>query len=689
MTGPIRKLDVSLIKNVVSGNSSKKNSENCGKKKHLASQEVQGFMGCEAPDEGPNSLWQNPAKREVLSIEDVYTQNYTNGKMIPRLKKRIKIITRSIKNRFSVGEKKNRLNVLNSEVKSVSIKERCEDIFASSPATLSMIVKIENELNKYRVDLNNVREKFSGLTHKNKIKLIKEINLYLRVLEKRKASMLTLGSLLRAKYNKVEVVKKYLYDQKKQGLINERSEFFISWLSKYQRGISAKLLDSSLCNQPVLEQDKKTVKKFYKGVEKIAKRLSLRVTAKDLIGKEVSLLEKGKVSIIQKEIKLYKDGGFHVFVQHSIPASSIQSDPKIKGEYDMFPVDYDGGFISSYSKTNIDHATNLFVSKLSVKREGNQPVSQIVRHGILSPYGLPKDCIERKKGARARVEEVIIASLSTKPELLKVAMQGKVPSLTLVSTSLVTPDSLRKYLGQQAEKEMLQDQIDAYKQVQNQKPLKLQIKLPNGNFKTIKLDVNIIPFNLGVNSYAVNSHLNSIAGGWSVSDRINSSSLNLLLGSLGHNKIGGLAGEFLRQYPNHPNKITIIELIMQIKDIYINKAHHRNEGGAHKLNSRISVLAECLGFVPTINCKSGKDRTGLAVAVTEALVADILLNKRVPDWKTVDQTSQYLVQEFATQGGHHDIQTLNTGVPGFKCQKYILEKYMPNVHVQDFIKGLA
>ena len=689
MAGAIRKLDVSLIKNVVSGNSSKNNNENGGKKKPLVSHEVQGYMGYEAPDEGPNSLWQNPVKRQVLPIEEVYAHNYSKGKLITRLKKRVQVITKSITKRFSFGKQSKKPNLLKLDRQDISIKRRCKDIFASSPASLSMIVTIESELKKYRDELNNVGGKLGDLSHENKTKLIKDICLYLRVLEKRKTNMLTLGSLLRLKYNKIEVVKKYLYDQKKQGLINERSEFFVSWLGKYQRGISAKLLDSNLCNQPVLEQDKNTIKNFYKGVEKIAKRINLNVTAKDLIGKEVSLLEKGKLSIIKKEINLYKASGFHVFEQFSIPACSIQSDPKNHGDYDMFPTDYEGGFISSYSKSNIHHATNLFISKLSVKGEGNQPVSQIVRHGILSPYGLPKDCIQRKQGARTRVEEVIVASLSTKPELLQIAMQGGVPSLTIVSTSLVTPDSLRKYLGKQEEKEMLKDQIDAYKQVQNEKPLKLKIKLPNGKIKTIKLDVNIIPFNLGVNSYAVKSQLNSIAGGWSVSDKINSSSLKLLLGSLVHNEAGGLAGEFLRQYPKHPNKIFVIELIKQIKEIYINKAHHRNEGGAHKLNSRISVLAEFLGFVPMINCKSGKDRTGLAVAVTEALVADILLNKRVPDWKTVDQMSQYLVQEFAIQGGHHDIQALNTGVPGFNCQKYVLQKYMPNAHVQDFIKGLT
>jgi hypothetical protein len=95
----------------------------------------------------------------------------------------------------------------------------------------------------------------------------------------------------------------------------------------------------------------------------------------------------------------------------------------------------------------------------------------------------------------------------------------------------------------------------------------------------------------------------------------------------------------------------------------------------YRFNSRLMNMASLLGYVVHVNCRSGKDRTGIveaeAKSVAEALdvavtLGDktIALNYRRP----LDREEQATVRRYAILGGSVEVQLLNTGVPGSKMK---------------------
>lgn len=153
---------------------------------------------------------------------------------------------------------------------------------------------------------------------------------------------------------------------------------------------------------------------------------------------------------------------------------------------------YKGKGVCSKSAEETTHAVNLWLSE--VKDNNQSTLFSGIRHGVLSPYALPERSAARLQGAKNRAKEVVMAALFAKPELYKRALNHEEVTLRIASTSLLT------YLGK--EKGMLDDQVAAWKMLNNDGVIKLNIKNEKGEAQEVKVKLDIAIFNFGVNELA-------------------------------------------------------------------------------------------------------------------------------------------------------------------------------------------
>lgn len=434
--------------------------------------------------------------------------------------------------------------------------------------------------------------------------------------------------------------------------------------------------------------------------EKLVKTMDeagLKVTAKDIKKSVVARLNREQWHEVSKPGCVMANGREYRFQQQCTPGCRITGSKRAAGESGpgqkeeasgIFPEDYRGLGVTSHATQNTVHATNLFTSRLVDQATGQEDLA-IVRHGVNSPYGV-KPGNARSEGALNRAKEVVVSALTLKPELLEKAVRGEAVTLVMTSNSLLTPDPFRQLIEPSGdERPMLEDQLNAYKALCREQPVTLKIRTPGGRLRDIRVNLELIPFNFGVNKFAVDAPLD-IFGGWDYSDSVNSEGLQRLIGStIPGSGDGGLVGRWLQRHEGHPDAGVVRTLMKQVREIYSSQAHRSLEGGAYKLTSRLVVLTWLMGGVPCTNCKSGKDRTSMSVATAEALIAHIRLYGKVPAWREVSDDQSHLVKEFCLQGGHHEIQRMNTGVPGFKIQKEVLRGYGMNESEIAQVRGLS
>ncbi|QZN97762.1 inositol phosphate phosphatase SopB [Symbiopectobacterium purcellii] len=341
-----------------------------------------------------------------------------------------------------------------------------------------------------------------------------------------------------------------------------------------------------------------------------------------------------------------------------------------QGENCIFHTRYNDGGIASSSSQETAHSTNLWLSEFSALGEKGTPQKLFtgIRHGILSPYGLAKNSDARFFGAQTRAMEVVTAALFARPELLRDAEQGKTVALNLASTSLVTG-------GVGAEKEMMDDQMQAWAQLSQQQPLQVPLRDAQGHIYHASVDLNVAAFNFGVNEFALIGHM-----GWKQADGYNQAGLKTLLGddlSVAAPPKGWV-GDYLSQHPTAENAQKVRTLSQQLKAIWADKTHHSDGGEPYKAALRVALLANEIGVMPCWNCKSGKDRTGMLDAEIkretvrmhqhDTGVMKQALNVSIPG-SALNGAEQQLLQTILLHGGNKEVQQYNTGAPGNKVAK--------------------
>ncbi len=341
-----------------------------------------------------------------------------------------------------------------------------------------------------------------------------------------------------------------------------------------------------------------------------------------------------------------------------------------QGEYGVFLTPYNDQGIVSSSSQETAHVTNLWLSEFSALGEKGtkQRLFTGIRHGILSPFGLAKNSDARYFGAQTRAMEVVTAALFARPELLRDAEQGKTVALNLASTSLVTG-------GRGDEKDMMDDQMQAWALLSQQQPLQVPLRDAQGNIYHASINLNVAAFNFGVNVPALIGNI-----GWKQADGYNEVAMKTLVG----NDLSvtappkGWVGDYLSQHPSAENAQKVRTLSQQLKAIWANKTHHRDDGEPYKAALRVALLANEIGVMPCWNCKSGKDRTGMLDAEIKRETVKMhqhdtgvmkqTLNVSLPG-SSLNSAEQQLLQTILLHGGNKEVQQYNTGAPGNKVAR--------------------
>jgi phosphatidylinositol-4,5-bisphosphate 4-phosphatase len=349
--------------------------------------------------------------------------------------------------------------------------------------------------------------------------------------------------------------------------------------------------------------------------------------------------------------------GFQHNTQHYACTMTPAAQMKL-GDKDIFPVSYRGCGVTSKSTREITHATNLWTSEIRAQGHDGQEQTLFkgVRHGTLSPFGLEERSEQRRLGAQSRALEVVTASLFARPDLLQLALAGDVIPLQLVSTSLLTG-------GLCGEGEMLNDQIRAWRELCQTRPLVLPLITGDDKQCDVRVNLEVAAFNFGVNEFALKFPVGSTQ-----SDGYNVTAFRKLLGcDLRRSAApGGWVGEYLQRDPSPMNANRVELLSRQLKDIWAAKTYNRDGGEPYKAAQRVAMLAFEIGAVPCWNCKSGKDRTGMLDVELKREAVALYQNSELAPGSPLTDDHQRLLQQALLYGGNFEVQTYNTGAPGNK-----------------------
>jgi hypothetical protein len=275
--------------------------------------------------------------------------------------------------------------------------------------------------------------------------------------------------------------------------------------------------------------------------------------------------------------------------------------------------------------------------------------------------------------------EVVTSAFTSDPALLQQALLNpdQPVDLSIASLSLLTPDWVRT--GDGNERMMLRDQAQAWNDVSGLQTIR--VRNPAGQMVDVTVNVQPLAFNFGVNEgavvgkFGVNSDNSSIMG-WGMANEMNEPGLKALLGdNLAPNAaIGGIIGQAIQRLnqgtPQEQQKaLHLATLANQVKTLWSNGAHMRDEGEAYKMVSRLAVMSDMAGVKVAFNCKSGKDRTGNLDTEAKFLASFISVHNAVPPIGHPLTGGEITdLRDLANKGGSRYFQELNTGVEGYKLK---------------------
>ena len=354
-----------------------------------------------------------------------------------------------------------------------------------------------------------------------------------------------------------------------------------------------------------------------------------------------------------------------------VPASKIrytQDKAKHTGERDPFEHSYQGKGLSSSTKTNTEHALNLYQTKFSAK---NKQLFSGVRSGTIAAQKITNQ-EQRKQACENWAKEVVTASLldtlERHPEMVKDIEAGKAIPLKIVSTSMLTPDWFRHLSHiHDDELKLQQEQYQALHELaESGEPLTLYDA--SGNVHKVATDLEVATFNTGVNKLSLHPAASTLLHSWQQADSYNNEAMQTLIGNLSPEAPeGGWAGEWLKENTYHPDADKVRSLVQQIRLLYLDNEHHREGQDAYKLMTRIQLLAHLTGITPHFNCKSGKDRTGEADARIKELALETEQSGEVPDPNSrwgIERKEQLQAMMFGA--GEAEVLLNNVGDPRFK-----------------------
>ena len=309
---------------------------------------------------------------------------------------------------------------------------------------------------------------------------------------------------------------------------------------------------------------------------------------------------------------------------------------------------------------------------------------QLARHGgidtvakrmtsrfSLSGARLRKDA--RLAATQNRAEELVKFNLLNNEAAMKQLREGKTSiDLDLPSIMLVTPDSTRGLFSNKYDELRMTREQDSVLKALSRQPLDMLVNV-DGKRMEIKVNVRPLTFSMGVNSLALNKAYFFMPS-WRTADAINRGSIERLIGKgtrPGHQPESGLVADYLKDPTKAgSDKYTVRQLTDQIARLWRAKAHHGENNDPYALPARLALLTSKLGLTPSINCKSGKDRTGQLDAEIKYLATQIERNAgNVPEpGVDLSDSDKNVYRALILGAGNHEIQKINTGHAGYKVK---------------------
>lgn len=331
------------------------------------------------------------------------------------------------------------------------------------------------------------------------------------------------------------------------------------------------------------------------------------------------------------------------------------------------------------------HLVNAWESNLSSHEgQSEKVIYQALRHGIVSDK-FEKDMNVRRANSDKAAQELLTAVLMQTLADRKMSLQDAANQpidLNLNSVSVVTPDDLRAIGTVANEKQMLLDQVEALHRLEGESELTV-------NGQKIRVNFQVNTFNFGVNAGAVDFKLG-------------------VMNQYKHNKkaltsLNKQVEDLIKERPDMEisqrqglqDLKKDINLLMASPKAYL-KGDNQFELAAKILNltNLMNEIDEYGRYKGSLNCMSGKDRTGIldSIAKTYATMAE--LNGSYPTHEQLSSNPQIRkqFQEIAVkllkESGGLEITELNTDARGYKVSKHALVGGISEEHFLDLI-GLS
>ena len=345
----------------------------------------------------------------------------------------------------------------------------------------------------------------------------------------------------------------------------------------------------------------------------------------------------------------------------------------------------DTGGIASSDRGNASHLGNAWLSKVD---DGSGEPIQFFRHAIISDNLGKPGSTERKDNSRKQAEDLlkaVVAAELTRLNVTSTTVNGPL-TINLSSVSLVTPDSLRA-IGSHGndEKTMLRDQIQALQSLSG-------LQTVNINGQDIPVNVSVAAFNFGVNAGAVGDikYLPGIHFGLEEQYRHNLRALAGLNQQVEtfeadlEKAVKGLKADKKEKCAAIQQQIRDlmkdITLLMEDEKAYLEGGNQYEIGAkivlvSNLMNRASNVTGRNLtGSYAAVNCKSGKDRTGIMECVIKSFASMNTRNQKIPSHNALTK-STLLRQQFSTlfvkylKSKNLKITKLNTDVEGYKVER--------------------
>lgn len=358
------------------------------------------------------------------------------------------------------------------------------------------------------------------------------------------------------------------------------------------------------------------------------------------------------------------------------------------------------------SMVKTEKLTNAWKSEL--KTDKGEVIMANYRHATLCAFG-EGNKKTREKLNLERAEELVMNMIdiqAIEEQILARTQDHNADFIIpIVSNNLESADNLRglanKLLNNDRSQAMnerrhIREQTLALQQACKNKTVEIEIP----GIGPVKIIPQVLAFNFGVNEFALKTGVTKIGSTWENAKTANQEAMEALLGehclqsSKNAEDFGGLVGDFLAKSKDGKKNAIVKALASQVATMYKEESYKTAGQEPYKMVSRLSVLSHLIGAKVCTNCKSGKDRTSMAVAEANYLAMLIHRDKELPKPDQALNTKQRQeLGQFVFGKTHYEIQAHNRGAKGYKLggipalNKRVIGE--DNPLFQDLFEGLA